>query len=31
MKIIIEIDTEEDGEVIELINRLVMLLEKESD
>jgi hypothetical protein len=31
MKIIIEIDTEEDGEVIELIKRLVMLLEKESD
>jgi hypothetical protein len=31
MKIIIEIDTEEDGEVIELIKRLVVLLEKEND
>ena len=28
MKIIIEIDTEEDEEVLELIKRLVVLLEK---
>jgi len=31
MKIIIEIDTDEDEEVLELIKRLVVLLEKESD
>jgi len=31
MKITIEIDTEEDEEVLELIKRLVVLLEKESD
>lgn len=31
MKITIEIDTEEDEEVLELIKRLVVLLEKEDD
>ena len=31
MKITIEIDTEEDEEVVELIKRLVVLLEKEND
>jgi hypothetical protein len=31
MKITIEIDTEEDQEVLELIKRLVVLLEKEND
>ena len=31
MKITIEIDTEKDEEMVELIKRLVMLLEKESD
>ena len=31
MKITIEIDTDEDGEVVELIKRLVVLLEKESE
>ena len=31
MKIIIEVDTNEDEEVLELIRRLVALLEKESE
>ena len=31
MKIIIEIDTNEDDEVLELIRRLVTLLEKENE
>lgn len=31
MKIIIEIDTEEDEEVLELIKKLMSLLEKEDD
>ena len=31
MKIIIEIDTDEDEEVLELIKRLVVLLEKEDE
>ena len=31
MKIIIKIDTEKDEEIVELIKRLVVLLEKEND
>ena len=31
MKIIIKIDTEKDEEIVELIKRLVVLLDKESE